>query len=299
MKNDMENLKGMPIFKNFSQNMLEEFAQFFNQTEYNENDVIFKEKSEGDTLFIIVSGEVVIEKRLSPKLPEYMPLAIMGKGDFFGEMAVLEGHARSAQARASKDTILYAIKRAEFFAFIKKHPEAGISIFTEIIKSVLERLQHTSNELTMLFDMSKLIMGENKSASTFINKTVEEVSAHLDGSWNINGYMYNRFSETYDLTSSKETFIEDMGKKELKGKALQSGWLNNNSYLMTFSAYNKVLGYIIFTRSAALSEQEKNNLATMFSTIASILSTTIANINYWTDSIAKAIESGLIAPTDI
>ncbi|MBI4802502.1 MAG: cyclic nucleotide-binding domain-containing protein [Elusimicrobia bacterium] len=290
MEHNIESLKGTPIFKGFSNSMLEEFAQFFEQTEYSENDIIFKEKSEGDTLFIIVSGEVVIEKRLSTKPPEFMPLAILGKGNFFGEMAVLEGYARSAQARVSKDAVLYAIKRAEFFAFIKKHPEAGISIFTEIIKSVLERLQHTSNELTMLFDMSKLIMSENKSVSTFINKTAEEVSSHLDGSWNINGYIYNRFSETYDIVASKETFMEDISKKELKGKELKNGWLNNNSYLMTFSAYNKALGYIIFTKSVNLSEQEKNNLATMFNTIASILSTTIANINYWTESIIKAIE---------
>lgn len=297
MKQDADNLKGMAIFKNFSDTMLEEFSQFFKQTEYNENDIIFTENSEGDTLFIVVFGEVVIEKHIVKEGRDFVPLAILGKGEFFGEMAVLEGQTRFAQARALKGTVLYAIKRGEFFAFIKKHPEAGISIFTEIIKVILKRLQHTSNELMMVFDMSKLLVEENKSVKTFISKTVEEISRHLEGSWNINGYMLNRFSGTYDLAVSKDTFIEN--KKQLKEEALKNGWLDNNSYLMTFTSYNKALGYIIFTRSTELSIQEKNNLTTMLNTVTSILSATIANINYWTEAMIKAIEKGLVSQKDL
>ncbi|MBU2572644.1 MAG: cyclic nucleotide-binding domain-containing protein [Elusimicrobia bacterium] len=296
MKQDVENLKGMAIFKNFSETMLEEFAEFFKQTEYSEKEIIFKERSEGDTLFIIVFGEVVIEKRVEKEEHDFIPLAILGKGEFFGEMAVLEGQVRFAQARASKETMLYAIKRNEFFNFIKKHPDAGISIFTEIMKVILRRLQHTSNELTMLFDMSKLIMGEHKSAATFIAKTVEEISPHLDGSWNINGYMFNRFDGIYDLVISKETFIEDINRKGLKAEDLKNGWLDGNSYLLTFAAYNKVLGYIMLAKSVELSSHEKNNLSTMFGTISSILGPMIANINYWTEAMIKAIEKGLSSP---
>ncbi|MCK5106736.1 MAG: cyclic nucleotide-binding domain-containing protein [Elusimicrobiales bacterium] len=297
MKHNVEKLKEISIFKNFSETMIQEFAGFFKQTEYNKNDIIFKEGSEGDMLFIIVSGEVTIEKCLDKKGLEFKTLAFLGKGEFFGEMAVMEGQVRFAQAKASKISMLYAIKRSEFFTFIKKYPETGIGIFTEIMKVSLQRLQHTSDELTMLFDMSKLLMQENKSASTFIKKTVEEITLHLKGSWNINGYMYNRFDKKHELIISKESFIETVDSHSLKGE-LKSGWIGNSSYVMNFSAQDKPLGYIIFTKSKELSNNEKNNLSTIFDTVSFILNSTVANINYWTDAMIKAVEKGLITPSD-
>lgn len=280
---DMENLKAVAIFRNFSPAMLEEFAKFFKQTEYAKDSIVFKERSEGDTLFIIMSGEVVIEKKLDEEGRDFKQLAILAKGDFFGEMAVLEGAMRFAQARASAETVLYEIKRAEFFSFIKEHPETGISIFTEIMKVISRRLQHTSNELTMLFDMANLIMEEPSSAPEFVKRMVEEICIYFEGSWNINGHLYNQFNEEYDPVVSKETFPEDPGKKEFKGE-LKSGWLDDNAYLMVFSARNKPLGYIIFAKSVGLSNYEKNNLVTIFNTVSSILSSAIENIEHRTEA---------------
>lgn len=280
---DAENLKVVAIFRNFSPAMLEEFSKSFKQTEYAKNSVVFRERSEGDTLFIIVSGEVVIEKKLDEEGRDFKQLAILGLGEFFGEMAVLEGITRFAQARASADTVLYEIKRAQFFGFIKEHPETGISIFTEIMKVISRRLQHTSNELTMLFDMANLVMEEPSSASEFLKRMVEEICIYFEGSWNINGYLYNQFNEEYDPVVSKETFPGGPARKEFKGE-LKSGWLDETAYLMVFSAHNKPLGYIIFAKSAALSHYEKNNLVTIFNTIASILSSAIENIEHRTEA---------------
>jgi CRP-like cAMP-binding protein len=297
MQCNIEQLKKISIFKNFSETMIQEFAGFFKQTEYNENDVIFKEGTEGDMLFIILLGEILIEKCLNKDKSEFKTLAILGTGEFFGEMAVLEGQLRFAQAKASKTSVLYAIKRSEFFTFIKKYPETGIGIFTEIMKVSLKRLQHTSDELTMLFDMSKLLMQENKSASSFIKKTVEEMTLHLKGSWNINGYMYNRFDKKHEIIISKESFIENIDSHSLTGER-KSGWIDDSSYVMNFSAQDRPLGYIIFTKSKELSSNDKNNLSTIFDTVSFILNSTVANINYWTDAMIKAVEKGLIVPSD-
>lgn len=294
MKHDLKKLKGLGIFKNFSDSMLEQFVSFFKQTEYDAGETIFEEENKGDTLLIIVFGEVVIEKCIDRENEEFKTLAILGKGDFFGEMAVLGGQARFAQARAAKETVLYAITRAELIKFIKEHPEAGVNIFTEIVRVTLERLQHTSSELTMLYDMTKLLMKEHKSAPVFISNTVEEISKQLKGSWNINGYLRNRFDGSYDLVVSKESFMGDMAKKQVKEGKIKNGWMDNSTYIMVFSKKDVVFGYVILTSSKEFLEGEKNNFTTIFETISFILGSMVANINFWTDAMLKAVEKGLL-----
>src|SRR3989339_204938 len=98
-------LKDIGIFKNFSAEMLEEFSAYFKRVVHGRGEVVFREKSEGDTIFIIVSGEVVIEKRLDEEGREFKQLAVLGKGEFFGEMAVIDGQSRTAQARTSEEAV--------------------------------------------------------------------------------------------------------------------------------------------------------------------------------------------------
>lgn len=283
MGNNTEDLKSAALFKNFSAGMLEEFSKFFKQTKYDQDAVIFKEKSSGDTLFIIVDGEIAIEKRLDEEGREFKQLAILSKGEFFGEMAVIEGQTRFAQARATKAAVLYEIKREEFFSFIKQHPETGISVFIEIMKSLLKRLQHTSSELTMLFDMSKFVMEEHASSADFVKKAVEEISLYFEGSWNINGYMYNQFNDEYEQVIAKETFKRDASADIPKGDK-SSGWLDGSAYLMNISGHKGNIGYIVFARSEELTNYEKNNLATIFNTISSILGSAIENIEHRTEA---------------
>lgn len=275
---EIDGLKDMGIFKNFSTEMLEEFSRYFRQISYAANAVVFKEKSEGDTIFIIVSGEIVIEKRLDEEGKEFKPLAVLAKGEFFGEMAVLEDQSRTAQARASEETSLYEIKRSAFLSFIKEHPETGISVFIEIIKVVLRRLRHTSNELTMLFDMSRVIMEEHKSAAAFMARTVDEISIYFEGAWNINAYFYNKFNEEYEPAGSKISFDEP--RICAAPSAPENGWLDARTYIMACSRRAVPLGYIRFSRSSDVSNYEKNNLGTIFNTISSIISSAMENIEH-------------------
>ena len=273
---EIDGLKDIGIFKNFSTAMLEEFSGYFKRISKPAGEVIFREKSEGDTLFIIVSGEIIIEKRLDAEGKEFKPLAILTKGDFFGEMAVLEVQARSAQARATVDTSLYEIKRTEFLSFIKERPETGISVFIEIVKVVLKRLQHTSNELTMLFDMSRVIMEEHKSVTAFMARAVGEISIYFEGSWNINAYSYNKFNEEYEPAGAKTSFNEP--PVSAAPGTPENGWLDARTYMMVCSRHGNHLGYVRFCKSVDVSSYEKNNLGTIFNTISSIISSAIENI---------------------
>ena len=276
---DTEKLKNIPLFHNFSGAMLEEFAGTFRQSAYAPGDVIFKEKAAGDSLFIIVSGEVVIEKAMDEEGREFKTLAILAGGDFFGEMALIDGVARFAQARAASDTALYEVSRGQFFSFIKEHPETGIGIINEIMRTVFRRLQHTSSELTMLFDLSRLLLTQHESPAEFFKTVMEEMRIYLEGSWNVKAYLYNKFNEEYEEVYSRESFPRQGERPPLPARP-EGGWLGDSTYTMLCAVEGKPLACAVFESSGKLSAVEKNNLATIFNTISSIAGSAMINIEH-------------------
>ena len=283
---EIEKLKEIPLFRNFSGAMLEEFSGYFKQTAYKGGEVILREKSTGDTLYIIVTGEVVIEKAMDMEGREFKTLAILAGGDFFGEMAVIEGAARFAQARASADTVIYEVDRQQFFTFIKEHPETGINLFSEIMRTVFRRLQHTSSELTMLFDLSHLLLTQHKSPGDFFCAVMDEMRIYIEGAWNVKAYIYNMFNEEYEEVYSRDSFPRPGEPRALPVRP-EEGWQNDNAYTMICAAKGRPLACAVFERSVKLSPVEKNNLATIFNTISSIAGSAMTNIEHH-------VEAGLL-----
>ncbi len=274
---DTSKLREIALFRNLSDKMLADFSAYFKQNSYGADGVIFKEKSSGDTLYIIVEGEVVIEKAMDDEGREFKTLAILAGGDFFGEMAVFEGGARFAQARASRDTAVYEVGRQQFFSFIKEHPETGMGVLSEIMRTVSRRLQHTSSELTMLFDLSRLLLRQHKTPAEFLAEVMEQLSPYLEGSWNIKAYAYNLYNAEFEEAYSRGSFAAE--PRALPSRP-ESGWLDDNSYMMACSSGERPLGCALFSRSEKLSHVEKNNLATIFNTISSILGSAMVNIEH-------------------
>jgi CRP-like cAMP-binding protein len=284
---EIEKLKQIPLFHGLSDAMLEEFSGYFKQTSYAAGDVVFKEKTTGDSLYIIVSGEVVIEKALDAEGSEFKTLAILAGGEFFGEMAVIEGQPRFAQARAAKDSGLYELGRDKFFSFIKEHPETGISLFSQIMRVTMRRLQHTSSELTMLFDLSRMLTQQHKSPAVFFAAVLKEAMVYLEGSWNIKGYTYNMFNEEYEEVYSRDSFTPAGEPAPLPAKP-EGGWSGDRAYTMLCSAEGKALACAVFERSEPLSPVEKNNLATIFNTISSIAGSAMLNIEHQAEAALMA-----------
>lgn len=280
---DIEKLKEVTLFHNLSDAMLAEFAGYFKKTNYAAGDVVFKEKTQGDSLYIIVGGEVTIEKAMDEEGREFKTLAILSAGDFFGEMAVMQDQVRFAQARASRDSSLYEIGREKLFSFIKENPETGISIFSEIMRSLLKRLQHTSSELTMLFDLSGHLLANHKTPADFLAAVMEDLRHYFEGSWNVRSYVYNMFNEEYEQVYQREGFAPDKAAYELPASP-QSGWVGDTTYLMACSAEGRKLACTVFSRETALTPLEKNNLATMFNTISSIIGSAMVNLEHQTEA---------------
>ena len=109
--------------------------------EYGVGDVIFEEGSTGRELFVVLEGEVEIAKISGASKTVIVTL---GKGEFFGEMAVIDGSARSATAiAASSHTRVMRINHARFVYLVSQQPA-----FALMIMDALSKRLRVSNDRT-------------------------------------------------------------------------------------------------------------------------------------------------------
>ena len=103
---------------------------------YDSDDVIFHEGEPGDCLFLVVSGTVRISKMGRGGKQE--TLGLIAPGNFFGEMALIDGQPRSAQATAAEPTVLGKIDAASFARILDNAPR---DLHMNFLRSVVERLR--------------------------------------------------------------------------------------------------------------------------------------------------------------
>jgi len=94
-------------------------------------ELIFEEDDEGDHMFIIQEGQVMISRTIAGK---DTPMAILEKGEFFGEMAIVNRIRRTAQARAHAPTQLLAFDRAGLEQLVEKNPKIALNIIDRLCR---------------------------------------------------------------------------------------------------------------------------------------------------------------------
>src|SRR5580765_5705634 len=106
---DRELLRTVPVFADLSDVDIESLSRLCTRRRYPKDTVVFFENEEGDSFFMIVEGRVKVTI-LGDDGREII-LSMLGPGDFFGEMALLDNEPRSATAIAADDTELLCIHR--------------------------------------------------------------------------------------------------------------------------------------------------------------------------------------------
>jgi len=137
-------LDGLPYFKDLNQQDLDELSTLFMERKYERGVDVFQEYGEGNELFFIQSGAVKIYRTDDSR---EIILAILGFGDLFGEMAVLqEQYPRSASAKTMEPSTFFVLKRRDFLSLINKSPQIAI----RILQAALDRLRRANEFITDL-----------------------------------------------------------------------------------------------------------------------------------------------------
>ena len=132
-------LKQVSLFANLADEDIRELMAAAKRRTFRAGEVIFHRDDPGQVLYMIKEGKVKI-CIISPDGQE-ISLAVFGKGECFGEFALLDGLPRSADAIAMEKVECYTLQRSDFHNAIMKNPKIAI----QVLEALTRRLRNTDN----------------------------------------------------------------------------------------------------------------------------------------------------------
>jgi CRP-like cAMP-binding protein len=130
-----QQLASVPLLAGLEPKVLRRLADIGKRRTYEAEEVIVKEGTTGTALYIVLSGHARVER-------EGHPIGELGTGSFFGELALIEEHARSATVIATEPTECVLYPAWEFTALLEEHPEIAVPIMRELITRIHRREHH-------------------------------------------------------------------------------------------------------------------------------------------------------------
>jgi len=251
-------LKSVRLLDQIPDKPLAALAEFLRPLALEDGAVVFAEGSPSDSLYFVTEGSVRISKKDKD-------LALLGPGDCFGEMALIDAAKRSATATASGAVKLFQLSRDDMNRWLKSHPEQALEFFTELAQVQSKRLRRTSSELTLLFDLSNVLLESAATPAELVRRAVERIKPHLEGAWSVSAYLYNPFNGDTELAAGPET----PGVKD-----------DESTMLVALPGASRPLGYLVFKAPAPIEPPERGDLNLAFTTTARLLAAAVENVNH-------------------
>jgi CRP/FNR family transcriptional regulator, cyclic AMP receptor protein len=169
-----ELLRGVPLFAALDDAAVDELCGYLHPLELKAGSNLFRVGDAGDAMYIIESGRVRIT--VTDADGREVILASLGHGDFFGEMAMLDGHGRSADAAVTEDSRVAVLTRENFLNFVSSDSR----IVLEMLSAITRRLRRTDDLLR--HRVSRNANEEDARHLTLADRCAD-VIAHFGGSW--------------------------------------------------------------------------------------------------------------------
>ena len=155
----IDNIKDISIFSDLKEEEVKQISEFCMPRTYPKNSMVILEEEFGDTVFAICEGTVKIT-RVNDEGKEVI-LALLGPGEIFGEMAIIDGESRSANALAQENCILLAFPQNEFINILKKYFKVSFALMGELAR----RLRKSDQQIEAL----SLSDAENRIGVSMLN----------------------------------------------------------------------------------------------------------------------------------
>jgi CRP-like cAMP-binding protein len=137
--NDLKHLKALPLFSDLSVRDLKIVQGVLHEREYLAGEVIFDEGDDGNALYIVRTGRVLICRQGRPE----NPIAEIGAGGFFGELALLDSAPRAAQARALDPCRLAVFFGSDFLSLLETETKLSNRVLFQFARHLGRRLRGT------------------------------------------------------------------------------------------------------------------------------------------------------------
>src|SRR5919204_2386187 len=173
-KMTIETLRQVPLFESLDNEAAGGLCHLLESVDCKAKTFLFRAGDEGDAMYLIERGKVRICVQATDG--REMTLAELGRGDFFGEMALLDGQRRSADAVVAEDARLAVLSREHFLSFVRSSPDVSL----ELLTALANRLRHTDELLRR--SATRNVNVEEAAQLTFANRAADMI-AEFGGSW--------------------------------------------------------------------------------------------------------------------
>ena len=137
-------LRKHPIFSDLAPDALDQLCRYAQPTSLKRGATLFAKGDPGHSLYAVISGTVKIS--VSSPDGRNAILNLIGAGEVFGEMSVLDGRVRSADATANTNCEILVIDRRDFLPFVNSQPALAM----KFIELLCERLRWTSDQVEQI-----------------------------------------------------------------------------------------------------------------------------------------------------
>lgn len=193
----LDRLGAIPFFSEVPLDVRRPLAEKFVEESVPAGETIFSEGDEGDALFFIADGRVSIQKTVDKKKRSVKTLSILGPGDFFGEMALLEKAPRWASAVAQAPTALLSLSAEDLRSWLSDDAKVPLRLFLPFVQSLNARLRQSTREMILLFDVGG-VLAQNLDASSLATQLLDVLTRGFDDPVSACFYLWNEFSGEYD-----------------------------------------------------------------------------------------------------
>jgi len=171
---NVETLRHVPLFESLDTRAAHELCESLESLDFKEGAVLFRAGDEGDAMYIIEEGTVRICVRARDG--HEVTLTELHRGDFFGDMALLDGKPRSADARVAEDARLAVLSREHFLSFMRSNPNVAL----EMLTTLANRLRHTDE---LLRHTATRNVNVEEAARLTVADRAADLIAEFGGSW--------------------------------------------------------------------------------------------------------------------
>jgi len=171
----IDTLRHVPLFESLDDEAARKLCQLLQSIDCKAKTFLFRAGDDGDAMYLIEGGKVRISVGAADGRD--MTLTELGRGDFFGEMALLgDGQRRSADAIVAEDARLAVLSREHFLSFVRSSPDVAL----ELLTALANRLRHTDELLRR--SATRNVNVEEAAQLTFADRAAD-IIAEFGGSW--------------------------------------------------------------------------------------------------------------------
>jgi CRP/FNR family cyclic AMP-dependent transcriptional regulator len=131
-----EGLTRAPIFSRLGRGVLDSLVHSTKVRRFAPGEVLVREGAHAAAFFVLCRGRAEVVKEIGQE--GELVVGHLAEGDFFGEMALLDGFVRSASVRATSDCECFVLARWDFLALVRTSPEVALAILPELSRRLRE-----------------------------------------------------------------------------------------------------------------------------------------------------------------